>query len=109
VAKKPKVKLAGHPLMERLAANVAALGDAQRERLAAMLSAPTVTETLRDAIERGPLTRYKLSQLTGVDQGTLSRFVAGHGGFSLDTLDMLCAALGLALTPAKRTRTRRKG
>jgi plasmid maintenance system antidote protein VapI len=59
---------------------------------------PTVSEALRKAIVDSEHSQYKLAQLTGVDSGTLSRFVNGQRSIALDTADKLCKALGLQLT-----------
>lgn len=58
---------------------------------------PTVSEALRRAIVDSEHSQYKLAQLTGVDSGTLSRFVNGQRSIALDTADKLCKALGLKL------------
>lgn len=104
--KRPKGKLAEHPAMDRLAENVAKLDTAQRERLAAFLDAPTITEQLRTAIDASGMTRYAIHKLTGIDQAALSRFMAGESGFSLENLDVLCRVLGLEL---RRIRRAKKG
>ena len=61
----------------------------------------TFSEQLRSAIERTPVTRYRISQETGIAEGVLSRFVHGHVGLSLDTVDMLVRYLDLELAPRK--------
>jgi len=64
-----------------------------------------MTDQLRRAIETADKSRYKLAQETGIDQATLSRFMHGKGGLSLDGWDLLAEALGLELVarrPAKR-------
>lgn len=61
----------------------------------------TVTKQLRKAVERSTMSRYRLSQLTGIDQARLSRFV--HGGrLTMDQADQLCAVLKLQLTGKAR-------
>lgn len=59
--------------------------------------ADTVTKQLRRAIEASGMSRYRISQETGIDQAQLSRFMSGERGFSLDALDRLCRVLGLRL------------
>ena len=61
----------------------------------------TFSEQLRSAIECAPVTRYRISQDTGIAEGILSRFVHGHVGLSLDTVDMLVRYLDLELAPRK--------
>jgi len=66
---------------------------------------PKLTDQLRTAIETADKSRYRLSKETGIDEATLSRFMHGKGGLSMDGLDLLADALGLELTarrPAKR-------
>jgi len=65
----------------------------------------TLTDQLRRAIETADKSRYALWKETGIDQATLSRFIHGKGGLSLDGWNRLAEALDLELTkrqPAKR-------
>ena len=64
-----------------------------------------LTDQLRTAIETADKSRYRLSKETGIDEATLSRFMHGKGGLSMDGLDRLAEALGLDLT-ARRPATR---
>jgi len=41
------------------------------------------------------MSRYEIWKLTGIDQGTLCRFVAGEAGMSFQSLDRLADLLGL--------------
>ena len=63
-----------------------------------------VSDTLKHEIETCGLTRYRLWQLTGVQQSTLSRFLSGQQTLSQGAIDALCDALGLHLVtpPADR-------
>lgn len=57
-----------------------------------------LSDQLRMAIENAPMTRYRLSKLSGVDEGLLSRFVRGErSGLRLDTVDAIAEVLGLRL------------
>ena len=58
---------------------------------------PKVSEQLRAAIAAAPVSRYRLAKRTGLDQGLLSRFMHGHCGLSLESIDLLAEALGLEL------------
>ena len=60
------------------------------------------TEQLRRAIRESEMSRYALWQATGVDQGTLSKFLSGQHGLSLDSVDKLVDVLGLTLTSRKK-------
>ncbi len=66
----------------------------------------TVSETLRRAVETCGKTRYRIAQETGINESTLSRFVASGRALSMENSDLLCAYLGLELK-AKRAKTRK--
>ena len=57
----------------------------------------TLSGQLRDIIEKGPMSRYRLSAESGVDAGQLHRFVKGKGRLTTDTLDKIGAVLRLRL------------
>ena len=57
----------------------------------------TLSDQIRDAMKASPLTRYRLSKLTGIDQTALMRFERGEVGLLLDNIDRLAAALGLGV------------
>jgi plasmid maintenance system antidote protein VapI len=59
-------------------------------------------EQFRQAILTCGMSRYKLSQLTGVAEAVLSNFVNGHRSLTLTTAAKLAKALGLGLKPEKR-------
>jgi hypothetical protein len=103
--KRPAGRLAEHPAMDRLAARLADMTDAQRAWLGAYLEKGLpVSEQLRLAIDAGAYSRYALAKLTGIGESTLSRFMAGKTGLSIESIDALCAVLGLALRPVRRAR-----
>lgn len=52
------------------------------------------------------MTRYRISQLTGIDQATLSRFFHGTGGLAMDKLDRLGEVLGLDVVCRKPRKPR---
>jgi transcriptional regulator with XRE-family HTH domain len=62
----------------------------------------TLTEQLRRAIHDCGETRYSLAQRTGIAQSTLSRFVTGDRGLSMEALDRLFDALDLEVKSRKR-------
>ena len=47
------------------------------------------------------LTRYQISQQTGIEQSALSRFVHGERGLALDNVDLIADLLGLEVTQKK--------
>lgn len=55
----------------------------------------TFCDELREAIEAAEISRYRISEETGIDNATLSRFMHGKGGLSVDGLDKIAAVLGL--------------
>ena len=72
---------------------------------------PDLEEQLRRAILQSGMSRYEVSKQTGIDQGTLSRFVSEdprkHRTITLTTASRLAEALGLKLAP-ESSRKRRK-
>jgi hypothetical protein len=62
------------------------------------------SDQLRRAVREAEASRYQISKETGIDQGTLCRFVAGTAGMSLRSIDELMDALGLEIRPRKRGR-----
>lgn len=52
---------------------------------------------VRAAIDASGLTRYRICQLTGIDQSTLSKFMAGKAGLSTPALDALAEVLALRI------------
>ncbi len=66
-----------------------------------------VSEALRRALEGCGESRYSIAQATGIQESSLSRFVRGHSGLSLEAVDLLCAHLGLELRPRDGRRAKR--
>jgi plasmid maintenance system antidote protein VapI len=66
--------------------------------------AKSFSEQLRQAVRDSELTRYAISVQTGIDQGTLCRFIKGERGISLDSVDRLMECLGLEIQPRRRKR-----
>ena len=56
-----------------------------------------VSDQIRNAIETSGVSRYKIAQHTGIDNATLSRFMGGTGGMTVETLDKLAEYLGLRI------------
>ena len=53
---------------------------------------------IRQAINDCGMSRYAISQITGIDQAALSRFMHGQVGLGLDALDRLSECLQLVVT-----------
>ena len=56
---------------------------------------PKVSEQVRRAIQDCGLTRYRIAQLTDMDQATLAKFMSGERGLSTTALDTLGELLDL--------------
>ncbi len=65
-----------------------------------------LSDQLRAAILNAGCSRYEICRQTGIDQSSLSKFMSGERGVSLDTADLLCEFLKVDLT--KRRRGKRK-
>ena len=65
-----------------------------------------LTDQIRRAINESGVSRYRLWKETGIDQATLSRFMAGKAGMTLKSLDVLADALRLRVVAG---RSKRKG
>jgi hypothetical protein len=62
------------------------------------------TEQLRRAIRESGMSRYAIWKGSGVDQATLSKFMSGRHGLSLESVEKLVEVLGLTLTTQKKRR-----
>ena len=58
-------------------------------------------KVIRDAVNRCRWTQSELCELADIDQGQMSRFMAGKTGLSLATATRLCKVLGLELRKVK--------
>lgn len=65
------------------------------------------SEQFREAIDASGMSRYAICKAVGMTQGAMSRFMAGKGGLSLDTIDKLAELL--ELTVAKKPKRKRGG
>ena len=54
-------------------------------------------DQIRDVVRRSGYSRYRICNETGIDQGAMSHFLAGHRGLSLDSIDRLGEFLGLRI------------
>ena len=62
------------------------------------VTSPTlISEQLRKAILTCGQTRYRISQITGISEGTLSKFIHLQHGLSQEKIDILGTYLGLRL------------
>jgi transcriptional regulator with XRE-family HTH domain len=65
----------------------------------------TLSEQLRMAIDASGVSRYRISKATGVSQSTLSKFVLGQRGISVEAMDAVASFLGLVLQVSRKPRT----
>ena len=65
-----------------------------------------LSDQVRRVVDSCGMTRYAIYKATNIDQGTLSRFVAGKAGLSLDNLDRLADLLDLNITSGRRRRSK---
>lgn len=66
-----------------------------------------VLDEIRRAIERSGVSRYRISQETGIDQGQLSKLMAGTSGLSIERLEQLARYLDLEIIVRPRQRRRK--
>ena len=67
-----------------------------------------ICDKLKQAIEKSPKSRYRLSKETGIEQSQLSRFMAGTRILGIESIEKLAKALGFELIIQKRTKKRKK-
>ena len=61
-----------------------------------------VSDQVRSAVENCGLTRYRIGKLSGVDHGTISRFMSGERGISTEALDAIGEVIELQVSIPKR-------
>ena len=66
-----------------------------------------VLDEIRRAIEDSGVTRYRISRETGIDEGHLSKLMAGEVGVSLANLQKLLDYLDLEIVIRPKRRRRR--
>lgn len=69
----------------------------------------SLSDELRQAIERSGVSRYSIWQQTGIDQGSLSKFMDGERGLGMESIDKLADLLGLHICIADAKSRRSKG
>jgi transcriptional regulator with XRE-family HTH domain len=63
-----------------------------------------LSDEVREAIEDSGMSRYRICKELGMDQATMSRFMHGKQGLSLEDLDALAALLDLHVITGKPRR-----
>jgi DNA-binding phage protein len=62
----------------------------------------TVTDQLKAAITTADKSMGQIARESGIDIATISRFIHGKGGLSMEGLDAIGKCLGLRIVGAKR-------
>ena len=65
----------------------------------------SVVEAIRKAVNESSETRYAICKATGIDQGQLSRVMAGKSGLSVEAIEKLAEHLGLEIIIRPKRRT----
>ncbi len=55
------------------------------------------SDQIRAAVDASGMSRYRICRDIGLSQPTMSRFMAGKSGLSMESLDRLAELLGLAV------------
>jgi len=61
-----------------------------------------LSDQIRSAIESSGVTRYRIWKDTGIAESVLSRFMNGHAGLQMDTLDTLGEYLELEISQRRK-------
>jgi transcriptional regulator with XRE-family HTH domain len=64
-----------------------------------------LSDQIRDAIEASPMSRYAICKEIGFSQSTMSRFINGETGISMDVLDRVADIIGMNITTVSDAKT----
>jgi len=64
----------------------------------------TVSEQIRAAIASSEVSRYRIAHDCNIAESTLSRFMAGEQGLSMQAIDTLAEYFGLELVKQRKRR-----
>jgi DNA-binding Xre family transcriptional regulator len=67
-----------------------------------------LTDQIRHAMDDCGVTRYRISQETGLDESALSKFYNQERGLSLESVDRLCEFLGLRIVMDRKPQVKGK-
>lgn len=70
-----------------------------------------LSDQVRAAVDASELSRYRIAKELNISESTMSRFMSGEVGLSMEYLDRLADLLGLNITTEKKDANRgnRKG
>ena len=63
------------------------------------------SDEIKEAVHASGLSRYAIAKAIGISQSTMSRFMNGKGGLSMDYIDRLGGLLGLHVVSNEERRT----
>lgn len=66
-----------------------------------------LSEQIRRAVKASGLSQYRISKELDVSESTISRFVSGRGGLSMEYLDALADLLELNIAATRKRRQRK--
>ena len=66
-----------------------------------------ILDAIRAAIEATEESRYSICQATGIDQGQMSRLIAGKSGLSVEAVEKLADHLSLEIIIRAKRRTQK--
>ena len=63
-----------------------------------------LSDEIREAVNASGMSRYAIAKSLGIAESTMSRFMNGKGGLSMEFMDRLAELLGLHIVvrPAKK-------
>ena len=63
-----------------------------------------LSDEIRDAVNASGMSRYAICQTLGIAEATMSRFMNGKGGLSMEFIDRLAELLGMHIVvrPTKK-------
>jgi transcriptional regulator with XRE-family HTH domain len=67
-----------------------------------------LSRQLRQAIDGSGVSRYRLCKLVGMSAATMSRFMNGKGGLSVDMIDRIGRELGIRLVATKKLKSKER-
>ena len=63
---------------------------------------PAFSDQIRTSIDASAYSRYRICKEAGLPESTMSRFMTGKGGLSMEALDRVAALLGFILHVEKK-------
>jgi hypothetical protein len=82
------------------------LAEVQRMLSAMSKQRLRLSDQIRLSVDACGLSRYRISKQLGIAESTLSRFMSGQGGLSMEYLDRLAELLDLRIKAGARRRKR---